>query len=168
LFLLADLLGNVERHALEQLEWELARDAYGVESRAMLAQAQSLARREPIEDDPALRPFVVWKYATVARTTRLFAVQAPGWGPITHVPLERVAVRRAEYGRLLADVIRPLPVESSLGARGWLGSLPARALGLPRAVRGAYRLWLVSCLFTVGGVIRRHIRSLDSNGKGVD
>lgn len=166
LFLLADLAQSLGERELAAIDDALAAEELDVEARAMLAQARALGRGAPVDHDPANRAFVVWKYATLARTSPLLAASLPGWLPLTHVPLERRAVRRRAYRRLLGSAAAPVPIESSFGRGGGPVAGAVRALGIPRIGRAAYRVALVICLIAAGAVIRRHVHALDREREG--
>jgi hypothetical protein len=87
-----------------------------------------------------LRPFVGYKYAVAARTSRLLGTGSPRWNTLGHVPLERPAVRRVTH--------RP------------------RSAYL--AIRAARRVGPVIALIALGGTIRYHVAPLVSAPKGVD
>ena len=168
LFLLAELLRELEPDQLQQLERELQEDAERVELLAMLAQARALSRGEALADPDALRPFVAYKYAVDTGTSRLLATSSPGWNTWSHLPLERASVRRAAYGRLLRGSTEPILLDWSPLGHPVLGARLARVVGLPRLVRVGRRVALVIALIAVGGMIRRHVAALTSTPKGVD
>lgn len=168
LFLLAELLRELEADQLHDLERELQEDAERVELLAMLAQARGLSRGEPLADPDALQPFVAYKYAVETGTSRLLATGSPGWNTWSHLPLERPAVRRAAYRRLLRGGTEPILRDWSPLGHPVLGARLARVLGLPRLVRVGRRVALVLALIAVGGMIRRHVAALTSTPKGVD
>jgi len=168
LFLLGQLLGELDGADLNRLERDLQGDARRVELLAMLEQSRALARGEPIAEPEVLRPFVRLKYAAAAGTTPLLGSSSPGWNTWSHVALERPPTRRAEYARLLRGATEHIDPDWSPLRHPGLDSGIARSLGLPRLVRVARRAGLVIALVAVGGMIRRHVAALNSPSKGVD
>ena len=166
LFLLTELLRELDDREMNALERELRGDIQSIELLAMLAQARALSRGEPLADPPALRPFVAFKYAVEERTSRLLGIGSPGWNTWSHVVLERPVVRRVEYRRLLREGSEPIRRDWSPLGHPVLASRVGRSLGLPRLVRVARRVGLVLALVAAGGAIRRHVATLDRAERG--
>jgi hypothetical protein len=168
LFLLGELLQELDEDQLNAIDRELRLEPQSAELLAMLTQAKALSRGEPSADSEALRRFVWFKYAAGLGTTRLLGTRSEGWNTWSHVPLERPAVRRAEYRRLLQQgSAEPIARDWSPLRHRLLASAVARSVGLPRLVRVLRRAGLVLGLVAAGGVIRRHVASL-MKPKGVD
>jgi hypothetical protein len=162
LFLLADLLKELDEDESSSLERDLSSAAQNVELLAMLGQARALAASEALCDPPVLRPLVCFKYAMAARTSALLGTGSSTWDAMSHVALERPPIRHAAYRRLLRTASEPVPAESSLRRHSLLGSRLARALGLPRVLRSIQRTALVLALIALRNVIRRRIGALNT------
>lgn len=166
LFLLSELLRELDDGEVDMLERNLQGDAQRVELLAMLAQSRALSRGEPLADPDVLRPFVCFKYAAAAATSRLLGTSSAVWNVASHVVLERPVVRRAAYRRLLRGATEPVPRDWSASRHPVLRSRLARSVGLPRLVRAARRAALVLTLIAVGGAIRRHVEQLNFGAGG--
>jgi hypothetical protein len=165
LFLLGVLLRDLDDEQLHAIERDLRGDAQSVELLAMLAQSRAASRGEALPDPEALRPFVGYKYAVAARTSRLLATRSAGWSTWSHVALERPRVRRAAYRQLLRGATAPIREDWSPLRHPLLRSRLSRAFALPRLVRLGRRAVLVLALIAVGGIIRRHVATLTSAPK---
>jgi hypothetical protein len=168
LFLLAELLQELDESESSRLERNLSGTDQSIELLAMLAQARALARGEHLPDADVLRPFVCFKYAVAAGTSALLGTGSAAWDVMSHLPLERPSLRRAGYHRLLRTASAPVPTESALQRHPLVGSRVARALGLPRLVRSVHRTVLILSLISLGGLIRRRVAALDLTPEGVD
>jgi hypothetical protein len=165
LFLLSQLLRDLDDEQLRAIERDLRSDAQSAELLAMLAQSRALSRGEPLPDPEVLRPFVSLKYAVEGSTSRLLGFRSPGWNTWSFVVLERPALRRAMYRRLLLGATERIDRDWSPLRHPILGSRLARALGLARLVRVGRRAALVVALIALGGVMRRHVRALNFRGE---
>ncbi|HEX7978454.1 MAG TPA: hypothetical protein VF461_07625 [Gemmatimonadaceae bacterium] len=168
LFLLADLLKELDDSESSRLERDLSGAEERIELLAMLAQARALSRGEPLADAEALRPFVCFKYAAAAGTSALLGTGSAGWDAVSHLPLERRPIRRAAYRRLLRAASEPVPADAELERVPLIGSRLSRAGGLSRLARYVYRTALTLGLIAVGGLIRRRVAALNFVPKGVD
>jgi hypothetical protein len=168
LFLLAELLKELNESEFSQLEHDLSDADERIELRAMLAQARALARGEPLPDHDALRPFVCFKYAAAAGTSALLGTGSAGWDAVSHLPLERRPIRRTAYRRLLHSASEPVPADAELKRVPLIGSRLSHSGGLSRLARSVYRTALILGLIAVGGLIRRQVAALNFVPKGVD
>jgi hypothetical protein len=166
LFLLDELLRELDEGQVGAATRHLQTDVQSVELLAMLNQARALSRAEDVMDREVLRPFVCFKYAAVAGTSRLLGIRSAAWSAWSHVPLERPAVRRASYRRALRGALEPLAPDWWSYRHRAVSSRLARAVGLPRLVRVVRRAGLVLALVAAGGAIRRHVATLDRAERG--
>jgi hypothetical protein len=167
LVLLADALEESYESAA-QIAPTLAEDPMSPELLAMYGQVRALMGGERVADDDATTRFVAWKYAAHVHAIGVFGPFLPGWSGLSHLPLERPAIRRAGVASQLRYAIGPVPVSSPFARRAGEGdrgqNRPVAVAGLrntgARALRSLYRLGLLAALLALSGYIRRRIDAM--------